>query len=94
VGRDPQLHADAPERFDVLREDKEHLSFGFGPHYCLGVGIARLVARTGLSRLFERFPELSLAVPKDELQPLPTFIMNGHRGLPVRLTAQVPAAVA
>jgi cytochrome P450 len=89
VGRDPRLHPDDPGSFDLTRADKEHLSFGFGPHYCLGVGVARLVARTGLSRLFERFPDLSLAVPREELQPLPTFIMNGHRALPVRLT--VPA---
>lgn len=89
VGRDPRLHPDAPGSFDLTRADKEHLSFGFGPHYCLGVGVARLVARTGLSRLFARFPDLSLAVPREELQPLPTFIMNGHRALPVRLT--VPA---
>jgi cytochrome P450 len=91
VGRDPRLHPDAPGSFDLTRADKEHLSFGFGPHYCLGVGVARLVARTGLSRLFARFPDLSLAVPREELQPLPTFIMNGHRALPVCLT--VPALV-
>ncbi|MFF9489304.1 cytochrome P450 [Streptomyces sp. NPDC014676] len=91
VGRDPRLHPDDPGSFDLTRADKEHLSFGFGPHYCLGVGVARLVARTGLSRLFARFPDLSLAVPREELQPLPTFIMNGHRALPVRLT--VPALV-
>lgn len=91
VGRDPALHAENPEGFDITREDKEHLSFGYGPHYCLGAGIARLVATTGLSRLFERFPDLRLAVSRDELQPLPTFIMNGHRSLPVRLTAGTPA---
>ncbi|MGW4021546.1 cytochrome P450 family protein [Streptomyces sp. NPDC005009] len=94
VGRDPRLHPDAPGSFDLTRADKEHLSFGFGPHYCLGVGVARLVARTGLSRLFARFPDLSLAVPREELQPLPTFIMNGHRALPVRLTVPALATTA
>ncbi|MCX4681818.1 cytochrome P450 [Streptomyces sp. NBC_01433] len=92
VGRDPELHPDSPGTFDLTRPDKAHLSFGVGPHYCLGAGIARLVATTGLSQLFERFPDLSLAVDTGELQPLPTFIMNGHRSLPVRLTAPVPAA--
>lgn len=85
VGRDPALHGEDADRFDLTREDKEHLSFGLGPHYCLGAGMARLVAETGLSRLFSRFPELSLARPAGELEPLPTFIMNGHRSLPVRL---------
>ncbi|MDH2424513.1 cytochrome P450 [Sphaerisporangium sp. TRM90804] len=91
VGRDPEVHGASACEFDVARADKEHISFGYGPHYCLGAGIARLVGSIGLSTLFERFPEISLAVPAEELQPLPTFIMNGHRELPVRLTARVPA---
>lgn len=94
AGRDPALHGDTAGEFDVTREHKEHVSFGHGPHYCLGAGIARLVATIGLSRLFERFPDLRLAVPAEELQPLPTFIMNGHRGLPVRLVPAPAAATA
>jgi cytochrome P450 len=90
VGRDPALHGDDADRFDLTRPDKEHLSFGHGPHYCLGAGVARMVATVGLSSLFERFPGLSLAVPREDLRPLPTFIMNGHRSLPVHLRG-VPA---
>jgi cytochrome P450 len=94
VGRDPALHGETAGDFDITRTDKEHLSFGYGPHFCLGAGVARLVATTGLSSLFSRFPDLSLAVLREELVPLPTFIMNGHRALPVRLTAAATAAVA
>jgi cytochrome P450 len=94
-GRDPALHGNSAGDFDITRDDKQHLSFGHGPHYCLGAGIARLVANIGLSTLFGRFPELSLAVSTRQLLPLPTFIMNGHRALPVRLTAaELPAAAA
>ncbi|WP_405146060.1 cytochrome P450 [Sphaerisporangium sp. NBC_01403] len=94
VGRDPSLHGQDAGSFDITRPDKEHLSFGYGPHYCLGAGIARLIGSIGLSTLFERFPELTLAVPGDALEPLPTFIMNGHRSLPVLLSARVPAEVS
>jgi cytochrome P450/pimeloyl-ACP methyl ester carboxylesterase len=85
IGRDPSLHGDSACDFDITRTDKEHLSFGFGPHFCLGAGIARLVATIGLSALFDRFPDLALAVDPAELTPLSTFIMNGHRALPVHL---------
>lgn len=84
VGRDSRTHT-APERFDITRPDKEHLAFGHGPHYCLGAELARLEARIALPALFARFPDLALAVKPDELQPLPSFISNGHRELPVLL---------
>lgn len=89
IGRDPALHGETRCDFDIERKDKTHLSFGYGPHFCLGAGIATMLATIGLSTLFDRFPGLSLAVPAEELQPLPTFIMNGHRSLPV-LLAPVP----
>lgn len=92
LGRDPALHGEDAGRFDVCRADKEHISFGYGPHFCLGAGVARLVAEISLSTLFSRFPGLTLASAPEELPPLPTFIMNGHRSLPVYLTS--PAGVA
>jgi cytochrome P450 len=85
-GRDPALHGETATEFDVSREDKRHVSFGHGPHHCPAVELARLVATTGLAVLFDRFPDASLVVPVAQLLPLPTFTMNGHRALPVRLT--------
>jgi cytochrome P450 len=49
------------ERFDVQRANaKEHLSFGFGIHYCLGAPLARLEARIVLEELTRRLPGLRL----------------------------------
>lgn len=85
AGRDPEVHGASAAEFDVTRADKTHLSFGHGVHFCLGAQLARLELRIALPALFERFPDLALAVAPEDLEPQGTFIMNGHRVLPVRL---------
>lgn len=91
MGRDPARHGVSADRFDVLRADMEHLSFGHGIYRCIGMPLGWLETETALSALFERFPDLALAVPAAELQPQATFIMNGRSALPVYLTATSPA---
>ena len=66
ANRDPSAFDD-PDRFDVTRGASRHLAFGHGPHHCLGAPLARLEAAVAFRRLLERFPGLSLAVPRDEL---------------------------
>ncbi|UGY91480.1 cytochrome P450 family protein [Streptomyces gobiensis] len=85
AGRDPQCHGQDADRFDVTRADKDHLAFGYGVHHCLGAPLGRMEAQIALPALFERFPDLALAVPPEELEPVDSFISNGHRTLPVRL---------
>lgn len=85
AGRDPAQHGTDADEFDVTREDKSHIAFGFGVHYCLGAPLARLEATTALPALFERFPNMALAVPPSGLAHLDSFISNGHRALPVLL---------
>ena len=49
--RDPE-HFDEPDRLDVTRpEDRSHLGFGHGIHYCLGSAVARMEARIALEEL-------------------------------------------
>ena len=86
AGRDPGKYGEDAGRFDVTRLDKEHLAFGYGVHHCLGAPLGRMEARIALPALFERFPGLALAVPQEELRPVDSFISNGHRALPVRLS--------
>jgi len=85
VGRDPDLHGPTVHDFDATRTDKTHLSFGYGKHFCPGSNFARLEARIALPRLFQKFPDLCLAVPRDELPAQGTFIMNGYGAVPVYL---------
>lgn len=57
--RDPDMY-DEPDRFRPGRESLRHLSFGLGPHFCLGAPLARLEARVALSKLTARFPHARL----------------------------------
>lgn len=44
-------------------------------------------AAVALAALFERYPDLTLAVEPGELPPLESFVPTGERALPVRLVA-------
>jgi cytochrome P450 len=57
-----------PEQFDITRSPNKHLGFGKGIHYCLGAPLARIETKIALRNLFERYPNLNLAIPKDQLQ--------------------------
>jgi cytochrome P450 len=83
-GRDPRVHED-PDVFDIDRADKEHIAFGAGPHFCPGARLARLEAHVAVPALFERFPDLALAVAPGDVQPLHSFIANDVAALPVLL---------
>jgi cytochrome P450 len=85
AGRDLAVHGDDADRFDIGRPNKEHLAFGHGIHYCVGAPLARLEAEIALPALFARFPDLALSVQPSELQPVGSFISNGHRALPATL---------
>lgn len=61
ANRDPTQFPD-PDRFDVTREPNRHLAFGLGIHFCLGAPLARTEARIAFSRIFEKLPNIQLAV--------------------------------
>ena len=49
-----------PDRYDLLRDHSESLSFGKGTHFCLGASLARLEARVGLEAVLRRFPDYEI----------------------------------
>ena len=56
AGRDPAVFPD-PDRFDVRRDNaRQNLAFARGPHFCLGVHLARLEAHAALSAALSQLP--------------------------------------
>lgn len=78
---------DNPEALDITRSPNRHIAFGFGIHYCLGAPLARLEAKIAFKVLFERFPNMQLAVPADELKWVGAPALRGLARLPIRLNA-------
>ncbi|HTN81226.1 MAG TPA: cytochrome P450 [Acidimicrobiales bacterium] len=60
-------HFHDAETFDVTRHDDRHLAFGHGIHFCLGAPLARLEGNIAFTTLLQRFPDLRLAVPSEDL---------------------------
>ncbi|MGH8569827.1 MAG: cytochrome P450, partial [Gammaproteobacteria bacterium] len=58
ANRDEQVF-NSPDKFDIFRTDIDrHIAFSRGPHFCLGVPLARLELRVALERLLSRLPNL------------------------------------
>jgi len=76
ANRDPAIFCD-PERFDITRRDSRHrhLSFGHGPHYCVGSALARMQAQIVFSTLLTRFPRLEIDLAS-ALRP-PGIVLRG-----------------
>lgn len=78
ANRDPRVY-DAPDTFDITRfrevkSQKPHLSFGWGPHFCIGAFLAKLEAQYAVRALFERLPGLRL------VGPAPRYVGFEHWG--------------
>ena len=70
--------------FDPFRVPTSgHLAFGHGAHRCIGAELARMELRTVLPRLFQRFPDLALAVPESDLAFRQLSFVYGVDELPV-----------
>jgi cytochrome P450 len=82
ANRDPREFAD-PDRFDVRRSIKRHLSFGHGAHFCLGASLARMECRVALEGMLARFP--SWDIVESELVPVQSTTVRGFSSVPVYL---------
>jgi cytochrome P450 len=63
---DPEF-VDNPESFDIERNTRGHLGFGYGGHQCIGQNLARVEMQVAFATLARRLPGLKLAAPPDAL---------------------------
>ncbi|MEU8891246.1 cytochrome P450 [Streptomyces sp. NPDC048442] len=82
ANRDPAVF-DHPDELDFDRGPNPHLSFGHGPHFCLGSNLARMESEIILSSLITRFPRLRLAVPEEQVTWQRSALIRGPETLPV-----------
>jgi cytochrome P450 len=84
ANRDPMRYPD-PDRFDPTRRNIAHLTFGGGPHLCLGMHLARMEGTVAINALLDRLPDLRL----DSNAPPPHVVGVAFRSpaaLPVEFT--------
>ena len=88
ANRDETVFPD-PDRFDITRTPNDHVSFGFGPHFCLGAHLAR----TQMRAVFRELLPLDVT-PTGTPVRLASNFQNGLKHLPVRLTPTPAGRIA
>ena len=79
--RDSRQFPPDGEVFDIHREQRQHLAFSVGTHFCLGSALARLEARIALEEILKRFPEWTPDLANATLSP--TSTVRGWESMPV-----------
>ena len=89
ANRDPGAFTD-PDAFDVTREHvMRHMSFGQGPHACVGAPLARQELVTAFERLLARLDDLRLD-PDREVERNPGLLFYSFKSLPIRFAPARP----
>ena len=87
ANRDEEKFAD-PDRFDIYRDNKDHLAFGIGAHYCLGAHLARLELRSIFREMIARLENPKLAGPVRRLR---SNFINGVKEMRISFDPEIPS---
>ncbi len=80
ANRDEREFGDDAEELDILRSPRRILSFGYGPHHCIGAAAARLMGRVTLNELLARCPRFE--VDPDAGRFAPGHFVRWYESLP------------
>ncbi|HEY3844526.1 MAG TPA: cytochrome P450 [Acidimicrobiales bacterium] len=69
ANRDSEEFGVDAEALDVVRRPRRIVSFGYGPHHCLGAAVARLQGRVALEELLQRCPDFSVDAARGVFAP-------------------------
>lgn len=74
-------HWEDPETFNIERAPKRHVTFGYGPHTCLGASLARLESKIALEEVLKRIGDWD--VVEEQLKRTRTSTVRGYSHVPV-----------
>jgi cytochrome P450 len=80
ANRDEEIFED-PQAFNIQRTNNEHIAFGFGPHVCIGLALARLEMKHFLGEFAARVRRVELTQPT-------TWVKNNFLGGPKSMRAK------
>jgi cytochrome P450 len=67
ANRDSEAFSE-PDKFDIHRDCRHHLAFGYGAHQCLGQHLTRLEMEVAFNTVFTRIPEIHMAIPEEQIK--------------------------
>jgi cytochrome P450 len=82
AGRDERMYPE-PDQFDIRRNFRLHVAFGYGIHFCLGAALARMEGKIALEETFKRYK--GWTVDKRRSVPLHTSTVRGYQQLPIQV---------
>lgn len=80
ANRDERVFPD-PDRYDIMRDTSQMLSFGHATHFCLGAALARLEGRVALEEIHARLPDIELDM--DGIERVHSINVRGFASLPI-----------